>query len=246
MGYHYKDSFLTNINITLFFNKIEHKIYLEKFEKLKEKWNSFSELKEYVHRDYQIKSNETSDEIHATFEPATLVKNEYQQISIENGLITIDFNGKKYQSFENNILPIILEIKTILQIFDIRECCFMGLKYINEIIRNDLDLNNIVSKDFHHFYDKKNIIRSMIHEEYKENNSIVTINYGQFNNNYPNPNVENYYIIDIQAHTDISYTIGEFEQIIHELHNLISEYFENMITNHFREIMDDNYDTNDC
>jgi len=44
----------------------------------------------------------------------------------------------------------------------------MGLEYINEITINDLDLNNLVSPEFHQFHNKKNIIRSMIHKEYKE------------------------------------------------------------------------------
>ena len=137
---------------------------------------------------------------------------------------------ESYSKFKEECINLLIKCAPV---FDIKEVRKIGLRYVNKIQRfkgNAKVWKNVVSDellfdDLLGKYDRP--LRMMGEFIFEENDFIVTIHYGMFNYEFPNPIAVGEFIMDIDCvsiYDDIH--IYAIPDVVDEMHGIILDFFE--------------------
>lgn len=152
---------------------------------------------------------------------------------------------KNYQHFKD--MRIIVEnaqslfIKQFKEIKDVQR---LGLRYIDQIKVDKKNVNwadYINSKLTAHldFADRDTLRRSMHTMVIAyDDETQINLNYGIFNNYFPAPIIDEEFILDFDAYTTFSVQIGDTLTILDKFNTVLTDLFEQSITDKLREIME--------
>lgn len=121
----------------------------------------------------------------------------------------------------------------------------LGVRFINKIeLRrgNALDWNGYISgkliSNHKHFTDwNQNIVRAMHQLAFNRDEIKIIINYGIFNEDYPNHLTKKQFVLDYDCYTDFEIDSSKVKEKISEHHKIIYDLFENSIGSKSRKIM---------
>lgn len=248
----YSNSPLSEISLQLkfadFYN-IEDNI--PKFnEKIKYKFPHSS-----VEMEPKISINITNQngEIKTTHQPSSWVFHETKSaedspiiIEISKNNCILDFrvqlsNYEGFNSFKNDYISLLVNA---LSVFEIKEVSFIGLRYINNIIckeGNPLYWKNIVSDAL--LLDKllennDSTSRLMTEFTFEKNDFFINFHFGIFNKEFPNPIARKEFTLDFDCICNDEINIHEIDEIVDEMHETISELFEENITDEYRKFIE--------
>ncbi len=217
------ENFLTDIVIKIIFSEIDLTAFQENIPHfIKEIQGEYPTNIPLVNQKVQIKSTKKSNEISGKFYPSILFrKNDEKQLTLRTNEILLEYNGKYYDSFDNKLSDDLTLINNALQIYEIPSILHISMRYINQIPRID----NILAKEYTHFFNEKNSVRTMIRTEYAEGDHHIIFNYGEYNSNYPSTNIKHNFILDYETYTDTPQNFNQLLNTLSEIHQINKKYF---------------------
>ena len=251
MGNVYSKSPLCEVSLELkFANFYNIKENIPKFyDEIKEKFPYNT-----VNMEPKISINITNQngEIKTTHEPNSWVFHENKSIDdspiiIEMGKdhCILDFRvflGEYigFTDFKNKYINLLIKS---LSIFEIKEVSFIGLRYINNIVcseGNPLKWDNIVSDNLISNgllskYDS--ISRLMTEFTFDKNDFFINFHFGMFNKEFPNPIARKEFTLDFDCICNDEVNVFEIEDMVVEMHDTISELFEENITKEYKKFI---------
>lgn len=158
------------------------------------------------------------------------------------------YNG--FKSFLNDIL-LILEALNIYKPFELK---FLGLRYINQI--DDKEINNNIDLYINDFLSNKSLIDNLDNDKellsqiftkfsIKKNNYLLTLQYGFFNPDFPNPHHQKDFILDYDCVTNEIKDIKDVEKHLKCMNHLIFDKFEYSIKDTLIEKMGEKYESSE-
>ena len=156
------------------------------------------------------------------------------------------YNG--FKSFLEDIL-LILDALTIYKPFELK---FLGLRYINQI--NDSEINNNIDLYVNDFLSNKPLIDDLNGDEellsqiftkfsIKKEDYLLTLQFGFFNPDFPNPHHSKDFILDYDCITTEIKDIANVEKHLKHMNHLIFDKFEYSIKDTLIEKMGEKYDS---
>lgn len=162
-------------------------------------------------------------------------------IVVNRDFFSITFNT--YINFRHYVEVVANGHRAFAEIFDIKHFTRLGLRYVNQISPQDEEVNwseyiNSKLTDSLTFVEKDLLRRSMhslviAHDE----ETLVTINYGIFNQFFPAAITDKEFIIDIDAYTPFTIEASDQARILEKFNKTIAIYFEMSITDKLRKEM---------
>lgn len=170
--------------------------------------------------------------------------NKREVILTANDLV-LDYTKNAYEGFHNFLDEILLLVNALYELnhFNLK---FLGLRYINQIDNSEI-INNIeeyinpdlTNRPVINNLEKNNedLVQIFSKINFKKENYLLTLQYGLFNPNFPDPSSTKEFVLDydcvctsINSPKDICYNLKE-------MNKLIFDKFEYSITQKFEEYM---------
>lgn len=232
------------INFANFFN-IEEKIPLF-YEKIKD---DFPHNTVNMEPKISININNQEGEIKTTHEPNSWYFHKEEDpytspiiIEIGKNYFLIDFrvNMDQYLGFEDFKTKYIDLLINAISVFEIKDFTSIGLRYINKLYcskGNPLNWKGIVSDnlifdDLLNYYDSPS--RMMSELFFEKNDFLIKFDFGIFNTEFPNSIARKEFILDFDCICQDETNILEIDGIVYEMHETISELFEENVTSKYK------------
>lgn len=120
----------------------------------------------------------------------------------------------------------------------------VGLRYINVIELPDgdpLDWNEYIDESFlgivRGAYKKQNLSRAFHILEYAFGNINLKCQFGIANPDYPALVKRRQFVIDMDAHSEVSHDVDVLRPVIDDAHTIIQDFFESAISSNTRKLM---------
>lgn len=241
----YENNFLSEIILKIEFQNISEENYYSNFKEFKNiMTQEFPILTEYKSKEFKFTAI-NNEEPTVTSKPGLnkwiFRDNNKKLLTLNHDKIILQYNGKFYNSFEKDIAPILELILKGLDIFQVENFNRIGMRYINQIKNTPLNLNDILTDEYHFNFNIKNNTRIMNKIEFNEDDFLIIFNFGEFNDNYPSTVIKNNYILDYDCIFNQPITRNNLENKITTMHDKINDYFDKTTSKKFKQgLGDDN------
>jgi uncharacterized protein (TIGR04255 family) len=170
-------------------------------------------------------------------------KEQSKKVTITPEFVSLEH--KKYSNFETFFKDINLVFNFLTDVYKIKICKRIGLRYINQINLSSgdpLDWKglihpNLLSVEKGFTKDNEIILRSMHFLEAKEKENKLIFQFGLANSEYPNPIARKEFILDYDCSSKEEISISQIYDKVKEYNEMIVEWFERSITDDLRHMM---------
>lgn len=169
-----------------------------------------------------------------------------KSVFLSNTFLATEYGKNEYDHFPAFFEEIEYLFSKFQSIYHLSSINRIGLRYINEVNfeeGNPLDWRRFIAEDkikgvlsgFNK--DSMNLLRSMHMLHLKKENMILSLNYGIFNSEYPNPVARRNFLIDLDGSISNQIPSDQVLESVHQLNALCEEAFEDCIGDGLREKM---------
>ncbi len=169
-----------------------------------------------------------------------------KSVFLSNTFLSTEYGKNEYDHFPAFFEEIEYLFSKFQSIYHLSSINRIGLRYINEVNFEEgdpLDWSGFIAEDkikgvlsgFNK--DSMNLLRSMHMLHLKKENMILSLNYGIFNSEYPNPVARRNFLIDLDGSISNQIPSDQVLESVHQLNALCEEAFEDCIGDGLREKM---------
>ena len=163
-------------------------------------------------------------------------------VELNPNYLILHYKNKSYLGFKDFFSDILI-ILNALEIYLPIKLRSAGLRYVNQIDETkakDFDkyiassLSNKIAKDFE---ENEELIQIFTELNLKKNDYILSLKYGLFNPEFPNPKDNKDFILDYDCRLNNLNTLDDLKEDLKNMNKFIYEKFENSITDELRKEM---------
>lgn len=166
------------------------------------------------------------------------------QLVLGHSFLAVEYGPADYQSYPSFYADFEIVHKALLEVFNIKQCSRIGLRYINEIRLpgRALDWEGIIAQRLLDAVlagalTESRLIRSMHQYIQLKDQDQGMLNYGIFNPDFPAPAVQRHFILDIDCSRRGVIDCIDFSDCVHKLNDMCTVIFEASIEEKLREEM---------
>ena len=200
----------------------------------------FPETKMTQNRQVSLKIGSTITPVESETNNLHLIwnfKNENgKNINLTGEELTLTYPGQVYSTFDDFLNDIEMVIKG-LKNYKIPKIKSIGLRYINQIkIDDNSKLNEYINPKLHlnNHSETGTLIQAISRIEYSIDEFLLSFQYGQFNPEYPNPNINKDFILDYDCIMRNDVAIDSLKNCLTKMNSIIYNKFEESINDSLR------------
>lgn len=166
-------------------------------------------------------------------------------VTLSHNTLILEYKKGVYDGF-NKFLDEILLLLDALKQYNPAEFNFLGLRYINQIVNQEINENisEYINIDFvnnsiinHLEENDEELIQIFTKLHAKKDDYLMTIQYGKFNPKFPNENNLKPFILDFDCVTHKIESIDDVKINLINMNHLLFKKFDYSITSKFEELM---------
>lgn len=169
-----------------------------------------------------------------------IFSSEGKTVKLNGKELLLSYSGGIYKEFSEFIEDVDLILDALNQ-YHLPKIKFIGLRYINQIkIADESLLDEYINPNLHLInkeFDNEKVIQSMSRTELKIDDYDLAFQYGQFNPDYPNRTSKKEFILDYDCILNNDEDFENIRNNLIQMHEIISNRFENDILERLREEM---------
>lgn len=170
-------------------------------------------------------------------------KDREKKLTISSDFMHISYN--KYENYQKLCCDFLSISNIIFKSFLNIQIKRLGLRYIDSIEipeENPFEWDKYIKSELNSglaLFNNKEMLSRFFHVlELNFGEDMLRFQYGMFNPDYPAPIRKKTYTLDFDMYTRRILNYAEVEETLNRFHDKASEYFEKVITNNLRKIME--------
>lgn len=245
-GWVYEKTYLTNVIFRVDFPKIMEMDQTKKVPQLQERFKDiFPNFKEIPGGviEYQLGLEDFAIKKEKRVAWEFSDKEGLKKVVITPETAILEY--KKYSTFDDFLVDIKLVFDKLIELYQIKSCKRIGLRYINQITipsGNPLDWNGYIHPSLSSVVkgfteSRDSVLRSMHLLEVQEKSNNLTFQFGLFNSEYPNPIARKEFALDLDCSSREEIPATQIYKSASEYNEVVSKWFERSITDELRRTM---------